>query len=177
VLLLDTENPTQAKAIMTDIKAVLQQQLHIDCAIGIGRICRDPQELKLSYESAQLACNTSRDTPDHQIVVFELFDLALLISTVNRRHLQQVFNYVFRNYADNATIDESVNILQVYIDANRSVDQTAQILSLHKNTVQYRLNKIHELTGYNPRSARDLTFLHTAVLIHHMGIRKTNELL
>ena len=177
ILLLDTENPTQAKAIMTDIKAVLQQQLHVDCAIGIGRTCRDPQELKLSYESAQLACNTSRDTPDHQIVVFELFDLALLISTVNRRHLQQVFNYVFRNYADNATVDESVNILQVYIDTNRSVDQTAQILNLHKNTVQYRLNKICELTGYNPRCTRDLTFLHTAVLIYHMGIRKTNELL
>lgn len=177
VVLLDTDSTDRAKAIMTDLKAALLQQMDVDCAIGIGNTCHNPSEVKLSYESARLACNTSRETSDHEIFVFELFDLELIISTVNRRHLQRIYNYVFRNYADSLAIDESINILQVYIDSNRSIDQTSQTLCLHKNTVQYRLNKLHELTGYNPRSARDLTFLHTVVLIHKLGIRQTNELL
>ncbi len=176
VVMLNTADTGRAKAIMTDLKAALQQ-LNVDCAIGISSPCRNQSQIKLSYESARLACNASRDTPDHEIFVFELFDLELIVSTANRRHLQRVFNYVFRNYDDSAAIDNSVNILQAYINANRSVDQTAQTLCLHKNTIQYRLNKIYELTGYNPRSARDLTFLHMVVLIHKLGVRKTNELL
>lgn len=177
VVMLNTASTDRAKTIMTDLKHALQQQLDVDCAIGIGATCRNQTEVKLSYESARLACNASRDTLNHEIFVFELFDLELIISTVNRRHLQRVFNYVFRNYEDVISIEESVNILQVYINSNRSIDQTAQILCLHKNTVQYRLNKVYELTGYNPRNARDLTFLHTVVLIYKMGIRKTYELL
>lgn len=177
VVLLNTPSTERAKALMTNLKGALQQQLDVDCAIGIGSTCRNQNEVKLCYESARLACNASRDTPNHEIFVFELFDLELIISTINRRHLQRVFNYVFRNYDDPVAIDESVSILQVYINSNRSIDQTAQILCLHKNTIQYRLNKVHELTGYNPRHAWDLTLLHTIVLIHKMGIRKTHELL
>lgn len=176
VVSLNTSSTERAKSIMNDLKNALMQQLSVDCAIGIGSTCRNQDEVNLSYEAARLACNASRDTANHEIFVFELFDLELIISTVNRRHLQRVFNYVFQNYEDSASIDESVNILQVYINSNRSIDQTAQLLCLHKNTVQYRLNKIYELTGYNPRNARDLTFLHTVVLIHKMGIRKTYEM-
>lgn len=177
VVLLNTPSTERAKTLMTNLKGALQQQLDVDCAIGIGSACRNQSEVKLCYESARLACNASRDTPNHEIFVFELFDLELIVSTINRRHLQRLFNYVFRNYDDPVAIDESISILQVYINSNRSIDQTAQILCLHKNTIQYRLNKVQELTGYNPRHAWDLTLLHTVVLIHKMGIRKTHELL
>lgn len=177
VLLLNTASTDRAKNLMTDLKGMLKQQLGADCAIGIGSTCRNQNEVNLSYESARLACNASRETTNHEIFVFELFNLELIISTVNRRYLQRVFNYVFRNYDDVISIEESINILQTYINSNRSIDQTAQTLCLHKNTVQYRLNKVYELTGYNPRYAWDLTFLHTVVLAYKMGIRKTYEML
>ncbi len=174
VVLLNTQDTAQAKILMSDLQAALHQ-IDADCAVGIGSAFYDVHQIKLSYESARLACNASVDTQTHEIFVFELFDLELIIATANHRHLQRVFNYVFRNYHDSASIDESVGLLREYIQSNRSVDQTAQSMNLHKNTVQYRLNKIYELTGYNPRNARDLTFLHTVALIYKLGIRKTSQ--
>lgn len=33
---------------------------------------------------------------------------------------------------------------------------------MHKNTLQYQLNKIEKLTGYNPRNLKDFTILDIA---------------
>lgn len=36
---------------------------------------------------------------------------------------------------------------------------------MHKNSVQYRLDRLHELTGYNPRNLDDYVILRLAFLL------------
>ncbi|UBX38311.1 helix-turn-helix domain-containing protein [Enterococcus lactis] len=38
-------------------------------------------------------------------------------------------------------------------------------MGVHKNTLQYRLNKLHSLTGYNPRNYDDYLILKLAFLL------------
>lgn len=43
-----------------------------------------------------------------------------------------------------------INTLQCYLDHNCSIVHTAQAMYLHKNTLNYRLNRIRDLLGKNP---------------------------
>ena len=60
---------------------------------------------------------------------------------------------------------EEIYILKTYFDNEMSLKATAEALFLHKNTIQYRLNRIEDLTGYNPRKFADAVILYMAILL------------
>lgn len=52
-----------------------------------------------------------------------------------------------------------IDTLRAYIDGNFSLTRAARALSVHNNTVLYRLDRVRELTGRDPRNPRDIVFL------------------
>jgi sugar diacid utilization regulator len=52
-----------------------------------------------------------------------------------------------------------IDTLRAYVDGNFSITRAARALSLHNNTVLYRLDRVRELTGRDPRNPRDIVFL------------------
>jgi hypothetical protein len=60
--------------------------------------------------------------------------------------------------------------IHAFADCNFNVKQTAQRLCIHTNTVYFRLNRINQLTGVNPRTYAGTSHLLTALRlleIHH----------
>ncbi len=57
--------------------------------------------------------------------------------------------------------EELVKTLKEFLDSNFSVMKTAISLSIHRNTVLYRLNKIKELTGLDPKNLKDAVKLYS----------------
>src|SRR4051794_9998015 len=49
--------------------------------------------------------------------------------------------------------------LRAYIDANFSITRAARAMHIHSNTLLYRLQRVRELTGRDPRNPRDVVFL------------------
>ncbi|GIP62773.1 CdaR family transcriptional regulator [Virgibacillus pantothenticus] len=54
---------------------------------------------------------------------------------------------------DGKTLDETFTI---YVKANGEMTKTADKLFIHRNTLAYRLDKIYEITGKNPKNLQDL---------------------
>ena len=54
-------------------------------------------------------------------------------------------------------------LLRAYFAAGRSLKRTCETLYLHKNTLQYQLDRIHRETGYNPRCFADAVVLYLAL--------------
>ena len=50
-----------------------------------------------------------------------------------------------------------------------SLKETADQMFLHKNTLQYQLDKIWKNTGYNPREFRDAAILYIALKLIPYG--------
>lgn len=61
--------------------------------------------------------------------------------------------------------DAILATLQMFFACNLNVRKTADALYVHKNTVIYRLAKIKEQTGYDPRNFQDALILQTALWI------------
>ena len=66
-------------------------------------------------------------------------------------------------------LDEAdCSLLRSYFDHEQSLSRTSEYLYLHKNTLQYKLDRIHKICGLNPRSFRDGVILYLALRLKEM---------
>ena len=72
-------------------------------------------------------------------------------------------SYMLRTLLLQGLASEDLQILKVYYSQDMSLQKTCELLNMHKNTLQYRLNRIREICGYDPRRFRDGVSLYTAV--------------
>jgi DNA-binding PucR family transcriptional regulator len=56
-----------------------------------------------------------------------------------------------------------VTTLRTYLDAGLNLTRTARALFVHPNTIEYRLRRIRELSGRDPRNPGDLLILSLAI--------------
>ena len=56
--------------------------------------------------------------------------------------------------------EKELDLLETYFFHDMSLKDTCEELYLHKNTLQYKLNKIHKTTGYNPRNFKNAVVLY-----------------
>ena len=72
-------------------------------------------------------------------------------------------SYMLRTLLLQGLASEDLQILKVYYSQDMSLQKTCELLNMHKNTLQYRLNRIREICGYDPRRFREGVSLYTAV--------------
>lgn len=70
---------------------------------------------------------------------------------------------VHRPLSEHST--DLANTLWWYLDNGRSLESTARGLSVHPNTVRYRLKRIAEIIGFDATDARHALILHTALIL------------
>ena len=97
--------------------------------------------------------------------IFSLFDdltLEVLLSAISVEN-QRIFSKKILSPLS----DDDLHLLEIYFEKDQSLSDTCQALFLHKNTVQYRLNRIHRICGFNPRNFRDAAVLYLALKSCH----------
>jgi purine catabolism regulator len=76
---------------------------------------------------------------------YKLYNLASLavtaeaVSDYRSNKLEEISEYDFRNGT------EYLKTLKVYFECNRNIEQTADLLFIHKNTAFYRVKRLQEL--------------------------------
>ena len=74
-------------------------------------------------------------------------------------------SYMLRTLLLQGLTSEDLQILKAYYSQDMSLQKTCELLNMHKNTLQYRLNRIREICGYDPRRFREGGSLYTAVCV------------
>ena len=83
------------------------------------------------------------------------------VSSCDRSVLQNVFSPLAKLF-DSKETDSFMELMGAVIDANYNLNDTSQLMHVHKNTVSYRLNKIREILNVNPfNDHRDMTLLNS----------------
>ncbi len=124
--------------------------------IGVGNASRLTKQSQ-SYLAAQIALRSY--VHGAGIVVFDDLDLEILMGCIPTDVRLQ-----FLKKTTQELDDKEKTLLKVYFESNLSLKETCEKLYIHKNTVQYQLDKICKKSGYNPR-----IFQEAAVL--YLGLR------
>lgn len=131
---------------------------------GLGPISDSLEMANQSFQYALESLNWNIKETKSPYLSFDEMDLGLLLSSVEQDRVE-FFQYNLLNKIPSTEFEELKELLLCYGEMNKSVNQTADKLFIHKNTVQYRLDKIYKYTGYNPRILNDYVRLYLAFLL------------
>ena len=126
--------------------------------IGIG----SPQKigrLHISYEHAKIAIK-GIEQGDECFSDFDSLDLEILLGSIHENAQRAYIQKITKSLSE-----EDKRILGVYYKNQTSLGKASGELFIHKNTMQYKLDKIAAKSGYNPRSFRDAVILYLALKI------------
>jgi PucR-like helix-turn-helix protein/diguanylate cyclase with GGDEF domain len=126
--------------------------------IGIGLDVTTVAELPRSYAEARSALEMA----DERRPITHLADIdidAYLRRTADPTARRLIPRSIDALVADKAAADT----LAAFADADLNVKRCANYLGVHNNTIYHRLNRIHRLTGIDPRSFAGLRALTTAL--------------
>ena len=123
--------------------------------IGIGHAATLTHQ-HLSYQSAKLAINCLLS--NEFMAVFDQLDISILLGNIapdtRRYYLDKTIGKLS---------EKELELLECYFFHDMSLKDTCDELYLHKNTLQYKLDKIHQVTGYNPRNFKNAAVLYIAL--------------
>jgi len=127
------------------------------------RIGIDKRDLPTNkaFISASKALNACKSTLK-DIVFYEDINLEIFADEVSPHSKKDFINKVF-NELNEHEISDMIRILKVYFDTDGSLNETAQKLFIHKNTLQYKLKKLSEKTGHDPRTLKDASLFYIAL--------------
>lgn len=151
---------------MARILALLEQRLAgIVIYCGIGSSHEGASGLKAASSEAESAVQSARlRGTSNQPVMFDAPGIRRLLlewysSTAVRESIDELLAPL-DELANPDKKDEYIETLRVYLDTNRSIARSAERLSVHRNTVTYRVKRILDLL------AVDLDDPHQALSLH-----------
>lgn len=116
---------------------------------GVGKSTKSVRCIYKSYQQAASICRLRENQilDDHQLFYSDLGIYKLLMSVDDKDVLKEYYDKTIlplKEY-DDANGSDLTKILKSYLKHNGSVMETASELYIHRNTVNYKLNRIEEL--------------------------------
>jgi carbohydrate diacid regulator len=144
------------------MKLEIESKYPITFCCGIDAACEDYLLIHSSVMKAEKALKTSIRSPQKGIRLYESITMEIFQTELSSETKLEYIKRIFKN----CTIEEIENwigVLNVFYEEEGSIVSTAQRLYIHKNTLQYKLNKIKVRTGYDPRSIRYSSLYYNAI--------------
>jgi PucR C-terminal helix-turn-helix domain/GGDEF-like domain len=155
--------PAEIRGALERAAELLWRTHRVRLTAGVSSVCAGLSELARGYGEAGSALRHAGDGTA-AVALQDIGLLAYLVSGADNtaRRLVPVGarRLVDADRGQGGTLSQT---LRAYADCGLNVAQTAQRLTVHPNTVHYRLSRVATLTGCDPRRFGDLTELLTAL--------------
>jgi len=126
--------------------------------VGFGNEVRDLTDIRTSYDSAKIALKYGK--PGQTIIQYEDVELIALLKRIKAEDAAAFSERILKG------MDQKLRqTLSVYLASNQRHADCAERLEIHRHTLTYRLEKIKELTSYDPTCFSDALKLQLALLL------------
>lgn len=167
IMILKIISKNNIDRIIDLIRKEVTNLLNVNIFFGIGDISNNSIQIKRSYREAKKALDVAVAFQNKQILYYKELDLGLLINEIPKETINTYIMKIFGNLSKEE-IEEYSSVLDAFIKNNGSINKTSEELFIHKNTLQYRLNKLKTITGYDPREISDMVVLYMALTLNRL---------
>ena len=123
---------------------------------GIGSIMSDPGLLRISYGEAKQALALGwKYHVDERVFVFSCQTLERIIDSIPTRTKEEIRQSVFCNGSSEILTEEMLDTVRVFFRSDLNLTAAARQLFIHRNTLNYRLDKIKKAFGLDLRTFQD----------------------
>ncbi|WP_332698850.1 sugar diacid recognition domain-containing protein [Halalkalibacter lacteus] len=168
-----TNEDWEKERTLNTIRIWLSQLQKIDPSVklAIGSYYSTFKKLHQSYKEAQDTLVIGEKLVlEQSLLLYEDFSKYVFINEL-AQSMDNPFIEVI-NKLKGEGLGDLQRTLEVYINQNGRAINTSNELFIHRNSLQYRLEKIKEITGKDPRNYKDLFELYLSIIIDKFTSRK-----
>lgn len=143
----------------------------VDPKISIGPICENWRDIPGAFAAAKRTLQIADCFQTGDPVFFaERYCVEAALAAVPEQRREDVLRTVLGNLTDFSKTQSQVLIetLETYFKNEMNAQLSAQQLFIHRNTLNIRLHKIEELTGYSPLKFNEAFVLKAALTLMQM---------
>lgn len=126
--------------------------LLVQCSIFMGGRVENLMELKPVYERCKsyISLKKKYNVPEN-IVSFEVIEPYVMVESMDKKEKEQIVERIFNKEFQSVLNEEMKITIDEFFKNNLNITDTALKLYVHRNTLIYRLDKIHKVTGFDLR--------------------------
>lgn len=156
-------NLTALKRASKVLLSVLTQTLNSPFTLSIGRHHRGITGLAHSYKDARAALSLGlRYYGANGVHCLDELGMAAFVGIPDEQIKNDLAAHILSPLDHEP---EMIETLQAFFKSNCSPSQASSLLSIHRNTLNYRLDKIASLSGLDPRQFDDAVQIRLALLL------------
>lgn len=162
-------HPDQVADYVQKVIRKIEAYGDIDYRIAVGRYVAGLGGLAISYQTAQEALQPGLElNPEKRLYRSYNYQMDSLLLELNTSWKGREFQHIIKPLIAKDSRGTLQKTLSRYIDCHGDPGVTANSLHIHRNKLNYRIEKIEQLTGRNPRHFNDLLFLHFSLRLHEL---------
>ena len=158
------ENVENFKKYINTIYEIIKSELKLPATVGVGNYHPGLEGLRQSYQEAVSAIELGAQMWD-QDRIYHIDDfgvVAPLLSGVDENNIY-FSRELLEKLGENSEI---IQTLEAFFNFNMSLTQTSKHLNIHRNTLVYRLDRINDTLGLDPRNFDDAVQIKLAILFN-----------
>lgn len=151
-----------AKTLRTKILEKYQNTL----VIGYDGSEKKHYGIKRSVEEAEKAL-AQANISGNWLQGYDALGVELFLGEISRQTMKRYLEKLFKK-TEEEQLKEYMKLIEVYFLWNGSLQKMAQELYIHKNTVQYKLNKLTQMTGADIRKPAQAAVFYMALSFYRL---------
>lgn len=146
----------------------LRSDTGADVNVSIGRYHPSVEGLNYSYQDARAALSLGRRfRGPNRVHCLDELGVAAFVGVSDERTKIDLARHLLSPLSDTS---ELVETLEAFFEQDCCPSQTAEALTIHRNTLSYRLDKIASLTGLDAREFDDAVQIRLALLLRSLEV-------
>lgn len=171
ILQLPVYSNKEISEITAFIKDVQKLDEDFTLSFGISSAIQDLEDLGIAYEEAIDAINQGYGLYNKEFIYFyKTKELKELLGTIPIKDLRALYENTLKSlaYPNDEDAEELVKTIEVYLEHQCEITNTARALYVHRNTVKYRIKKAEEILGEPLKDPTNSLRIRVALLIGHI---------
>ncbi|GIN87314.1 CdaR family transcriptional regulator [Heyndrickxia sporothermodurans] len=136
--------------------------------LAISSKCSSLHEMEAAYKKTKKTLKVGKIIhPDKEFYFYDDYIIPVLFSDIEISNEPKLHTYQL--IVENDKKGELQETLQAFIEENGELNKIANCLYIHRNTLRYRLEKIHKISGKDPKNFKQLFELYISQLLYQLN--------
>ena len=162
----EKEGYEELDSVSDMILGMMNTEVMVNGRIAYGTIVRELKDVSKSYKEAKMALDVGRIFyVERNVVAYNTLGIGRLIYQLPINLCKMFIEEIFGEEIPEELDDETLNTINMFLENNLNVSETARQLYVHRNTLLYRLEKLQKVTNLDIRIFDDALTLKIALMV------------
>lgn len=160
-ILIEEQTTHEESTSYDEIIDILMSDLYVKINFYVGPFNDDLEDIAEHYQSLTSAAKTVFNYSNKTVVTYIDAVPYLLVNQIEPDFRHEIGKTVLQEYIND---EETLKMIEAFVQCNLNISETAKVLHMHRNSLQYRLDRFFEKTGIDVRKFHHAMTVYLALL-------------